>query len=64
MTDFLFEYGYVTNLAVIIIAFGYSIVGLIFGYVLGSSREERRSAAREDRAREYWRSYYSHPSNH
>lgn len=59
MTDFLFDIGYVTNLAVIIIVVGYTIVGLGFGYVWGESRAERRA----NNDREYWRSYYSHPSN-
>jgi hypothetical protein len=63
MADILFDYGYVTNLVVIILVVGWLAVGLVFGYIWGSERAEKRSYAREDRAREYWRSYYSHPSN-
>jgi hypothetical protein len=63
MADILFDGGYVTNLAVLIITVGYLAVGLIFGYVWGSDRAERRAFAREFESREYWRSYYSHPSN-
>ena len=63
MADILFDGGYVSNLALIIVVVGYTIVGLSFGYVWGSDRAERRSYARENEAREYWRSYYSHPSN-
>lgn len=63
MTDFLFDIGYVTNLAVIILVLGWLSVGLMLGYIIGSDRAERRSHAREDAARDYWRSYYAHPSN-
>jgi hypothetical protein len=63
MADILFDGGYVTNLAVLIIVVGYTIVGLSFGYVWGSDRAERRASEREYETREYWRSYYSHPSN-
>jgi hypothetical protein len=63
MTRFLFEVGYVTNLAVIIITVGYTAVGFIFGLLTASERAERKFAARDAEARDYWRSYYSHPSN-
>jgi hypothetical protein len=63
MTDILFDGGYVTNLAVLIIVVGYLAVGLAFGYVWGSDRAERRADARASETREYWRSYYAHPSN-
>ena len=63
MADILFDGGYVTNLAVLIIVLGYTFVGLAFGYVWGSDRAERRASEREYETREYWRSYYSHPSN-
>jgi hypothetical protein len=63
MTDILFDGGYVSNLALIIVVVGYSAVGLIFGFVWGYERAERRSHKREDAARDYWRSYYAHPSN-
>lgn len=63
MTDFLFDYGYITNLAAIILTLGWLFVGLIFGYVAGSERAERRAFERALRSREYWQSYYSHPSN-
>jgi hypothetical protein len=63
MTDILFDGGYVTNLALIIIVLGYSAVGLAFGYVWGSDRATRRADARVDDAQNYWRSYYAHPSN-
>ena len=63
MTDFLFDGGWITNAGLLFVTIGYTIVGLGFGYVWGESRAERRSYKREDEAREYWRSYYSHPSN-
>lgn len=63
MTDILFDGGYVTNLAVLIIVVGYLAVGLAFGYVWGFDRAERRASARASEAHDYWRSYYAHPSN-
>jgi hypothetical protein len=59
MTDFLFDGGYISNLALIIIVIGYSVVGLSFGYVWGAERAKRKEIDTEA----YWRSYYSHPSN-
>jgi hypothetical protein len=63
MTDFLFATGLINNLALLIIVVGYSVVGIGFGWAWGHERAERKSYAREDEAREYWRSYYSHPAN-
>jgi hypothetical protein len=63
MIDILFDGGYVSNLALIIVVVGYTFVGLVFGFVWGHERAERKSYAREDEARDYWRSYYAHPSN-
>ena len=63
MIDILFDGGYVSNLALIIVVIGYSVVGLVFGFVWGHERAERKSYARQDNAQAYWRSYYAHPSN-
>lgn len=59
MTDLLFDGGWITNAALLFIVVGYTIVGIAFGYVWGEQRAERRA----NNDREYWRSYYSHPSN-
>ena len=56
MTDFLFDIGYVTNLALIIVVLGYTFVGLVFGYVWGHERALRRAS-------ELRRSLRAHPSN-
>lgn len=64
MTDFLFDGGFVTNLAVIIIVAGYLFVGFACGYIIADERAERRSYKREDEAREYWRAFYSNRSNY
>ena len=61
--DSLFEVGYITNIALIIISFGYSIVGLVVGYLIGADRTEKHASKREARLSEFYRSYYNHPSN-
>lgn len=57
--DFLFEIGYVTNLAVIIIVVGWSAIGFMFGFTVGTDRAEKRAEKRID----ILRAYYNHPSN-
>jgi hypothetical protein len=42
MMDILMDGGWVSNLAVLIIVFGYLTVGLIFGYTYGYDRGARR----------------------
>lgn len=56
MTDFLSDGGYITNLAAIILSFGWLFVGLAFGYVTGYDKAERQ-------AHERVRAMLAHPSN-
>jgi hypothetical protein len=64
MAEFLTDGGWVSNALLVFIVVGYTAVGLVFGFVWGHERAERKSHAREWETAEYWRSYYSHPSNH
>jgi hypothetical protein len=56
--EFLTDGGWVSNGVLVIIVFGYTLVGLIFGGILGYERAEKKGYERERAAvayeREYW----------
>lgn len=57
--DFLFDIGYVTNLAVIILVVGWFAIGFMVGLTVGTERAEKRAEKRIA----ILRAYYDHPSN-
>lgn len=57
--DFLFEIGYVTNLAVIILVVGWLAIGFMLGLIVGTDRAEKRAEKRIA----ILRAYYNHPSS-
>ena len=63
MAEFLTDGGWVSNALLVFIVVGYTAVGLVFGFVWGHERAERKSYDRGRKAHKYWRSYYAHPSN-
>lgn len=63
MTEFLFDGGYITNLAAIVLVLGWTFVGVVVGFTEGQRRAEHRAEKRMKRMADWYQSYYSHPSN-
>ena len=63
MREFLMTVYGMNNLALLVLVVGYALCGLIFGFIWGNQRAERLYCESIHEEREYWRSYYSHPSN-
>ena len=63
MRDWFFHFYLMNNAALLTLVVGYTLVGLIVGFMWGHARATREYDRSIDSDREYWRSYYSHPSN-
>ena len=63
MRDWFFTIYGMNNAALLVLVVGYAACGLMFGIIWGDTRARREYDRTIESDREYWRSYYSHPSN-